>query len=363
MAENILVLTNNFGGLHSFRKEVMQALLDAGYKVYISAPKGDFSDYFQNIGCEVIESQFERRGTNPIADLKQCLSYIKLIRGVKPKAVLTYTIKPNVYGGMACRVCKVPQLANITGLGDAVETPGFLQKLTIILYRVGLAKAKTVFFQNAYNRQFCLDKKMVKSPTVLLPGSGVNINWHTVQPYPEDGVTRFIYVGRLLVQKGCSELFTTIGKIKEKYGDSVEFHICGVCEDDYQKQLDEYVAKKYVIFHGRVSDVRPYYKEVHCNIMPSWHEGMSNVCLESAAAGRPSITTNVPGCKETVDDGVTGFLTEARNEASLTEAVEKFIHLPYETKKQMGLAARSKVEKEFDRQIVVEAYLKAINNL
>lgn len=360
--KSVLLLTNSLDGLHSFRKEVVQAILDAGYEVYISAPASEFSDYFESVGCRMIETPVDRRGVNPLKDLQLLKTYRKLIKQIQPEVVLTYTIKPNVYGGFACRLTHTAQLANVTGLGDSIETPGLLQKVSIAFYRIGLKKAKVTFFQNKFNQEFCAKHKMVKGKTILLPGSGVNLDWHTLQDYPDDEVVRFIYVGRLMIQKGVGELFEVVKTIKDKYGAKVEFHICGRCEDDYQIQLDEFVKNSYVVYHGQVNDIRPYFSNIHCNIMPSYHEGMSNVCLEAAAAGRPSITTNVPGCKETVDDGVSGMLIPARNAQALLETVEKFIQMPNEKRKQMGLAGRTKVEREFDRQIVIKAYMKEIYN-
>lgn len=359
----ILVLTNSLDGLYSFRREVVQAIRDAGYELFISAPASEFVPYFENIGCHVMETPIDRRGVNPLKDFRLLKTYRKLIQQICPKAVLSYTIKPNVYGGLACRLSHTPQLANVTGLGDSIETPGLLQKVSITLYRIGMKKAKVVFFQNKYNQEFCVNHKMAHGKTVLLPGSGVNLDWHTLQDYPDDAVVRFIYVGRLMVQKGVGELFETIRTIKEKYGDKVEFQVCGKCEDDYQKRLDEYIEKNYVVYHGQVKDIRPYLTNIHCSIMPSYHEGMSNVCLEAAAAGRPSITTNVPGCKETVDDGVSGILIPARNAQALLEAVERFIQMPNEARKQMGLSGRAKVEREFSREIVVAKYLAEIGEI
>ncbi|MCQ2321744.1 MAG: glycosyltransferase family 4 protein [Bacteroidales bacterium] len=355
--QSVLVLTNSLDGLHSFRKEVVQAILDAGYEVYLSAPASEFASFFEGIGCRMLVTPIDRRGVNPLKDIQLLKTYRRLIKQVQPKMVLTYTIKPNVYGGLACRLTHTPQLANITGLGDSIETPGLLQKVSMTLYRIGLKKAKVVFFQNRYNQEFCILHRMVQTKNVLLPGSGVNLDWHTLQDYPDDEVIRFIFVGRLLVQKGVSELFSAIKTIKEKYGEKVEFHICGKCEDDYQRKLDEYVENNYVVYHGNVKDIRPYFTNTHCNIMPSYHEGMSNVCLEAAAAGRPSITTNVPGCMETVDDGLSGILIPARNAQALLEAVERFIQMTNIERKQMGLAGRAKVEREFSRELVVKKYM------
>lgn len=359
--KSVLLLTNCLDGLHSFRKEVVQAILDAGYEVYISAPASEFSAYFESIGCRMIETPVDRRGVNPLKDLQLLKTYRKLIKQIQPKVVLTYTIKPNVYGGMACRLTHTPQLANVTGLGDAIENGGLLQKLTVLLYKLGVGKAKRVFFQNTYNREFCIGKGIADEDSVLLPGSGVNLNHHLYQDYPEDGVIKFLFIARLLKDKGTDEYFEAATRIKEKYPNT-EFRILGTCEGDYKEKLDDLESRGIIRFHKKTSDVRPFLKEVHCTIMPSYHEGMSNVNLESAANGRPVITTNVPGCKETVDDGVTGILCESKSSESLVAAIEKFLNLSYEEKKEMGLAGRKKVEREFDRQIVIDAYLKEIDN-
>ncbi len=363
MKDSILVLTNNIGGLHSFRKEVMKAIIDAGYEVYISEPDDDERvKYFEEIGCHIIKTKFNRRGVNPLADFKLMLQYRKIIRVLKPIAVLSYTIKPNVYGGIACRLTGTPLIANVTGLGDAVENGGWLQKLTVALYRFGIGKAKQVFFQNVTNRNFCLEHGIANERAVVLPGSGVNLEHHICQEYPADGVIKFLYIARLQKDKGTGEYFEMAKMVKEKYP-RAEFQVLGWKEGEYQDKLEKLVANGTINYLGTTTDVRPYLKDVHCTIMPSYHEGMSNVNLESAANGRPVITTDVPGCRETVDDGLTGFLVEPRSAKSLTDAVERFIKLPYTQKVLMGQEGRKKVEREFDRQIVVDAYMKAIGEM
>ncbi len=359
---SILVLTNFIGGLHSFRKEVMKAILDAGFEVYISAPNNDERvEYFKGIGCHIIDTDIDRRGMNPMTDLRLLKRYRKMIRQLRPRAVLTYTIKPNVYGGMACRMCKVPQIANVTGLGDAIENGGWLKKLTVILYKIGLGKAKAVFFQNKSNRDLCIKLGIAQESSKLLPGSGVNLKHHMYQEYPEDkGIVRFLFIGRLLKDKGIEEFFETARVIKKKYPFS-EFQILGRIEGNFQGELERLVKEGVINHLGETTDVRPFIGAVECTVMPSYHEGMSNVNLESAANGRPVITTDVPGCRETVDEGRTGYLVESRNAKSLINAVERFILLPYSQKVMMGQEGRKKVESEFDRNIVVNAYLKEIN--
>lgn len=361
MQQTILILTNSINGLHSFRKEVVKAIVDAGYRVAIAVPDSDSpnAEYFLGIGCQVIQTTFNRRGTDPLADFRLMLTYIKIIRQFRPKVVLTYTIKPNVYGGMACRMIHTPQIANVTGLGDAVENGGLMQKLTIVLYRIGLKKAKRVFFQNQSNQDFCIQAGISLKGGALLPGSGVNLQHHIYQEYPNNEIIKFLYVGRIQKDKGCEELFEAAKRIKKQHT-NVEFQFLGSIEGDYEKEVARLVKEGIISFHESTKDVRPFMGKAHCTIMPSYHEGMSNVNLESAANGRPVITTDVPGCRETVENGKTGYLVRVKNVESLVDGIERFISLPYEQKRIMGEQGRQKVEKEFDRQVVVNTYLKAI---
>ena len=367
MTKKILILSNSFVGLHSFRKEVIQAICSKGYEVHISCPIGqdkEKAEWFENIGCKIIDTQFNRQGTNPIADFKLMLYYRALIKKIRPSSVLSYTIKPNLYGGMACALIGVPQLANVTGLGAAVEYPGLMQKFTIFLYKIGLRKTKTVFFQNEDNMQYCISHGMVKGKTRLIPGSGVNLEYHSLKDYPkEDEPIRFIFISRIRREKGIDEYLATAKAIKEKYP-LTEFHVLGGCEGNYQSQLKELHEKGIIIYHGKQPDVRPYIENVHCTIHPSFYpEGMSNVLLESCAAGRAVITTDRAGCREIVDDGINGYIVKQQDTVDLISKVEQFLSLPYENKKQMGLAARAKVEKEFDRQIVIDAYLDELDSI
>ena len=363
---NILILTNNIAGLLFFRKEVVKALVDVGYDIYISGPdKGEWLQQVEDLGGHVVTTPFNLRGMNPFADLKLMMAYCKLIRRLHPMAVLTYTIKPNIYGGMACRLCRVSQLANVTGLGDAIENGGWLQKLTIMLYKVGISKAKRVFFQNRTNKEIFDQLGIVKEHAILLPGSGVNLQHHILQPYPEDeGKIRFLFIGRMLKDKGVEEYLEAARRIKVKYPQT-EFQTL-VWRNKlglYADVLHQMVSEGVIQHLGSTLDVRPYIAAVECTVMPSYHEGMSNVNLESAACGRPVITTDVPGCRETVEHGKTGLLAQVRNVDSLVAAMERFIQMPYKEKVLMGLAARRKVEQEFSRQKVVDAYMREINSL
>lgn len=364
MNRKILVLSNSFIGLYAFRKEVFQALRDNGYDVYISCPINNDkqkADWFEKIGCKIIDTKFNRQGVNPIEDIRLILTYRKIFKKIKPNVVLSYTIKPNIYGGIASALSNVPQIANITGLGAAVEYPSLMQKLTILLYKIGLNKTSLVFFQNKENRQFCLERNMIKGDSRIIPGSGVNLSYHSYKDYPsEHEPIRFIFISRIRKEKGINEYLATAEYIKSNYPNT-EFHVLGECEEDYKKSLLELQSKGIIIYHGQQSDVRTFIAQVHCTIHPTFYpEGMSNVLLESCATGRVIITTDRAGCREIVNNGVNGFVVRQQDSADLIDKVEKFIKLPYNVKKRMGLAARQKVESEFDRSIVINAYLEEI---
>lgn len=370
----VLILANNSVGLYKFRKELLEALQANKHEVFISLPNGDFIEEMQGIGCRFIETAISRHGTNPLTDLALTKKYYSIIKSIKPDIVFTYTIKPNVYGGIACQLCKVPYVANVTGLGTAVENTGILQKITLALYRSGLRKAKQVFFQNQTNQHFMLRHKVVKGAYSLLPGSGVNLEQFVPLPYPNetDGV-HFVFISRIMREKGIEQYLDAAEHFKKCHpkrsahgveGSKLHFHICGFCEPEYKGKLDEYIQNGSVIYHGMVRDVREIHKISHCTILPSFYpEGISNVLLESCACARPIITTDRSGCSEVVDNGVNGLVVKQRDSEDLVQKIENFLALSNEQKMQMGFAGRAKVEREFDRKIVVNAYLKEMEAL
>ncbi len=356
----ILILANNDVGLYKFRKELLDRLLKEGNEVFISLPYGAFVDEMTRMGCTFIDTPIQRRGTNPITDLKLMKQYDQMIRQIRPDVVLTYTIKPNVYGGLACQKNKVPYIANVTGLGSAVENGGLMQKITVFLYRLGLRKADTVFFQNQANRDFMMKQKAVKGNDRLIPGSGVNLEQYRYVKYPDHDTVDFVYVGRLMKEKGFDLYASAAEKIRAKYPMS-RFHVCGDYEEDYKDRVEGLVKNDVIIYHGLVDRMTDIYAAVDCTVHPTYYpEGMSNVLLESLACGRPIITTDRPGCREIVEDGVNGFVVRQNDEEDLIEKIEKFIGLSQKEKEELGINGRRKVEEEFDRNIVIEEYLKAI---
>ena len=361
--KRILVLANIDMGLYNFRKELLQTLLAKGYEVYISLPDGERVKDMEAFGCRFIETPVDRRGMNPVADLKLFFRYWNMLREVKPDVVLTYTIKPNIYGGLACRLAKIPFLSNLTGLGSAIHNGGVVSRLLIWLYRLSAKYAACLFFQNSQNMEFFSKHKIMGKNSVLLPGSGVNLEDYVYEPYPsEDTPLSFLFIGRLMRDKGVGELLEAARSIRKDYPD-VTFDLIGFCEAGYQAVFEELNQGNVVNALGQQQNVKEFIKSHSATVLPSYHEGTANVLLESAASGRPLIASEIPGCMEIIEDNVTGYLCEARNAASLEEALRKFISLSYEKKQEMGKLGRLKMEREYDRRIIIEHYLREIGKV
>ena len=363
MNKRVLILVNHNVVIYNFRKELVKRLVADGYEVFLSCPEGNRIAELKEMGCRHIPVEFDRHGTNPIKELGLIKYYKSIMKEVMPFVVLSYTIKPNLYGGMAAAAMGIPYLANITGLGTAVENEGIMQKITLMMYRYAFRRINRIYVQNEENKQFFMDRKIKPDKLYLLPGSGVNLDEFQPIDYPDDKNVNFVFISRIMKEKGVEQYLAAAEYIRGKYPET-SFHICGFCEDAYEDRLKELQDKGIIIYHGMVSNVREVIKDCHCTIHPTYYpEGMSNVLLESCACARPIITTDRSGCREVVDNGKNGYIIKPKDSRDLIEKIESFLSLPHEEKKQMGLAGRRKVEKEFDRQIVVDAYMNDIHEI
>jgi galacturonosyltransferase len=363
--QEIFYISNTPLKKNSFRRELIETLLQNNHRIYMLVPEGSDELYFKNKGSLFYTIRVDRRGKNIFSDFHLFLQYHSFLRRIRPSLCLSYTVKPNIYAGIACRLLRVPHIANITGLGIAVENPGFLKTLVLFLTKVALKKTNTVFFQNESNKKFFEQLSIIRfDQAKLIPGSGVNLSKNFHLNYPEDaGTIRLIFIGRIMKDKGIEELMDAIIKVRAKYP-LVSCDIVGSFEDNtYKSAVESFVSSGSGNYLGRSSDVHALLSEYHAVLLPSYHEGMSNVLLEAAATGRPVLASNVPGCRETFDEGISGFGFEPRSVDSLVEAIERFIDLPHEQKAEMGLAGRKKMGREFDRQIVVDAYMREIENI
>jgi len=364
--KTIALLNCHGDDVFCFRREIIEALVDRGCRVVLSCPEHSRLDNFRNKEGIIIEDiQIDRRGTNPLKDIKLIWDYIRLFNKHRPAYICAFTIKPNIYGSIAADMLGIPHINNITGIGSGYKNGGLVKKIVVLLYKIALRKSQMVFFQNKENQQAALATKMISHNTrfQVIPGSGVNLERFVYKEKTDSNEIIFNYIGRVMKDKRIDDYLKAACIIKEKYPQTV-FNILGFIEKDeshYEKELKELEEKGVVHYCGNVDDVRPYIYASDAIIHPSTYgEGISNVLLETAACGRACITTNIEGCRDCVEDGVSGYIYMPSYIDQLVNRIEAFISLTPEQRKRMGMAGRKKVEKEFDRKLVVDSYLQEL---
>ena len=368
--KKILIITNHSYMLYQFRRELIEKLMET-YEVILSMPFVGHEDDFAAMGCKCVETDVDRRGINPITDFKLLQIYNKIITEEKPDKVITYSIKPNIYAGLICGHKKIPYYANVQGLGTAFQKKA-LSLLVGLMYKTAFRKVKAVFFENEGNAQEFINRKLIaEDKIIVLNGAGVNLEHYTYTPLAsrqqsdecceaENRKVHFLYLGRIMKEKGIDELFTAMCRLHNEYGDKVVLDIVGFFEDDYKSAVEKMVGDGAAVFHGFQEETRPYYVMADCIVLPSYHEGMSNVLLEASAMGRPVITSDIPGCREAVEDGKSGYLCEMKNADMLFEKMKMMADKSLEEIEEMGRCARERMEKLFDKNRIVEQTVEII---
>lgn len=358
--KKLLAITNHSYMFWQFRRELMEEL-QKDYEVAVSTPFVGHEKDLSDMGLRMIQTEVNRRSINPRTDLKLLMTYYRLLKEEKPDMVITYSIKPNIYAGLACRRLKIPYCVNVQGLGTAFQKPS-LASVASLLYRSACKRAKAVFFENAGNAQEFIDRRIVPEQKItVLPGAGVNLDYYTYADYPEHEEIRFLYLGRIMKEKGVDELFQAVRRLHAEYGRRVQLDLVGFFEDEYREKVEQLTADGIAVFHGFQSDPRPFYANADCVVLPSYHEGMSNVLLEAAASGRCIVTSDIPGCREAVDDGTSGFLCRPGDADSLTEQLRRVLSLPRETLREMGVNGHNKIRELFEKHRVVNMTVDRIN--
>lgn len=358
--KKILIATNHAYMLWQFRRELIVELKKQ-HEVVLSLPFDEekHEKSFQEIGVKCIDTPIERRGINPLTDLNLMRYYKKIFQDECPDLVITYSIKPNVYAGLVCNKMGIPFCANVQGLGTAFQKAGLAQFATF-LYKLSFRKVQTVFFENEANAEEFQKRHIIPAKKQkLLHGAGINLERYPYYPYPENEKVHFLYLGRIMKEKGIDELFTAVRRLYSVRKDFV-LDIVGFYEDDYKEQIESLVREEIAIFHGFQENPVPYYAAADCIVLPSYHEGMSNVLLEAAAIGRPLITSDIPGCREAVDPGVTGILVKVKDTDSLQEGMETFLNKIYADRALMGEVGRRRMEQIFDKTQVVKDTIQAL---
>ena len=367
----IFIVANSFWNLFNFRSGLIKALIDQGFEVTALAKVDEHLKAVENLGCAAISINFKANGMNPFMDISLWVKLTFLMSKHKPNCALFFTAKPNIYGSLAATFCGVPYINNISGLGSVFIKQGLLSKFMGFLYKVSLSKTYRVFFQNSEDQSLFQKRNYVKSLVAeILPGSGVDLERfkpNQKNPNQSRNPFSFILIARLLRDKGIYEYIEAASIVHEQYP-HVIFKVLGFLGVENptaisKEQMDEWIENNYLKYLGHAEDVRPFIEESHCVVLPSYREGTPRTLLEAAAMGRPIITTDVPGCNRVINDGLTGFLCEVKNAQDLAQKMISMICLADKDRALMGLKGREKMELEFNEQLVIDQYLKAIHEI
>ncbi|EKO3617651.1 glycosyltransferase family 4 protein [Vibrio metschnikovii] len=368
---NVIAITANTSWyIYNFRKNTIRSLLEEGYVVIAIAPRDSYSSQLEDLGAQFIHIDIDQGGTNPYKDIKTLLSFCSILSKNKIDIVFNFTPKNNIYCTMAAAINKVKVVNNIAGLGILFINESFASKIARFLYKFSQKFADKIFFQNEEDRELFLNNNMAKLEiTDRLPGSGADLSRFTVTPAPDDNTVRFLVIARMLYDKGIGHYVEAARILKMKYGDQVEFRLLGFLDVDNpsavsKSDMQAWVDEGIISYLGVSDSVEQEIAQVDCMVLPSFYrEGVPKSLLESGAMGKPIITTDNVGCRETVDHGVNGYLCVPRSTPSLVDMMEKMISMSHEDRLAMGARSREKMEREFDEKIVINKYLSAVNEL
>ena len=359
------------------RKKLVKKLLDVGHSLYaVCSLNEKDAPLLKSLNIKVFSIKINPRAKNPLNDIKLFFTYKKLFKKISPDIVLSYNIKPNIYGAMATKTLGINIIANITGLGKIFDRDSLLQKLVCKLYRRAFNFEKCfVFFQNNDDRKLFLDKKIIKNEakTDVLPGSGVDLTFFNPAAIEKSSKKKeyveFSFLGRLMVSKGLRLFIEAANIISKEYASCV-FNIAGsYIEGDVdfiqKEELEKASQNKKIMYYGQVEDVRTFLAEhTDCVVFPSYYrEGVPRVLLEAASMGKPIIASDSVGTREPCKDGENGFLVKIKNVEDLVKKMRAFLTLDEKTKEDMGIASRRIAEKYFSDEIVIEKYINQIENI
>ena len=364
----LMLMGNDVPTVLNLRMNLIRSLQDAGYRVGVAAPPMEASSQLEAAGIAFYPVRMLPTGMRPSADAALFWQYLRLLRSERPAAILGFTVKPNVYRSRAARLCGIPAINNITGLGTAFISKGVLESLVSALYRPALRKAEAVFFHNDDDRELFVGRKIVRNEqAIVIPGSGIDLSRFKAEPLPgKADAPVFLLIGRLINEKGVREFVEAAVRLKSDWPNA-RFQLLG----DFatgpravsREELESWVAAGAVEILGSSPDVRPFIAAADCLVLPSYREGLPRSLLEGAAMGRPLIATDAPGCRNLIEPGVTGFRCAVRSAPSLASAMEDFLRLTPDERAEMGGRARQMVEERFSDDRVNEAYLQVLQGM
>jgi glycosyltransferase involved in cell wall biosynthesis len=364
----LLIAVNSAWNVANFRAGLVRALVADGHEVIAAVDDDGALARVEALGARTIVLPMASHGVSVLGDLALFVRFLRVLRRERPDLYLGWTIKPNTYGSFAAALVGIPAINNISGLGTAFIRRGWLTFVAKRLYRLGLRKSATVFFQNEDDRALFIAHRLVRhEQAALLAGSGIDTTHFQPRPKPggEDGLFRFLLVGRLLRDKGLREYAAAARAVQAAYP-HVRFQILGALDARNRaaidrRMLDKWVAAGWVDYLGHADDVRPFIAAADCVVLPSYREGTPRALLEAAAMARPLIATDVPGCRDVVADGRTGLLCRVRDAADLADKMRQMVAMPPDIRKQFGRSAQANVNTRFSETSVIQAYLQAID--
>ena len=364
----VAIVANTTWNIYNFRLNVIEKLYEEGYKVYVIAPVDKYIHYTKQFAgiVHIPLKHLKRDSINPFNDLRLTLELIRIYKKIKPDLVLHYTVKPNLYGGIAARFNGLPSLAVVTGLGYAFINNGYIKKITKILYQLTSRTHEKVIFENTDDRLLFLKEKLISEKQgISIKGCGVDSRYFS--PYPNGiakNCTTFTFIGRLLYDKGIREFIDAARMLKKKY-DNVAFWLVGEIDDKNpaairKDDLMNWVKEGIVVYHGATNDVKKYIAASDCIVLPSYREAIARSITEGMAMEKPVITTDTPGCREAVDDGQNGFLVPVKDALALSVSMDKFHQLDADQRHIMGVLGRQKVVREFDDRLISQQIYQII---
>jgi len=361
-----MMTANTAWNIWNFRRSLVAGLLSDGHAITVLAPPDESVADIERLGCRFLPLEMRVKGVNPLEDLKLVERFKACFRAERPDVVLSYTIKNNIFGALAADVVSVPFLPNVTGLGTAFLSGRLMQTVAEGLYRRAFRQRQIIFFQNEDDQALFVARRLATTrQSRLLPGSGIDLTRFAPTHLPTANKPPvFLMIARLLRDKGVVEFVEAAHQIRATQP-TVRFQLLGAVGAANRSAIDAatlqgWVDKGDVEYLGTTSDVRPAIAAATCVVLPSYREGAARTLIEAAAMARPLIATDVPGCRDVVDPGVSGYLCKVRSADSLTAAIAAFLDLPDAARREMGRSGRAKMEQTFDEALILRAYRQAI---
>lgn len=368
--KKIVVIENSLFSTYTMRDALMKRLMEEGFDVTVLTHTNSFVSQVEKTGLKVIH--IGSGNLNPLKVINYIFRLYISLKKIRPDVCLTFSIRPAIWGNLITRYFNIPTITNITGVGPLFESKNIAYRIARFVYRLALLKTKKVFFQNFDDMNLFIEKGFVtKDVAERIPGSGVDYQKYSPVYIEKDADSPFVFafIGRLIKDKGIFEFVGAARLIRKEYP-KVIFNVIGPFWHQNLKSntitksdLQNWITEGILDYQGEKKDARKFIAEADCIVLPSYREGTSNVLLEAASMEKPIITTNTTGCKEIVEDGITGYLCKVKDSNDLAQKMEKMLLLTEDQRRCMGKKARQKIIKEFDKQIVLNAYLKTIHEV